>query len=192
MTRWETQPWAAEIEGLYKQNAQQVYRLAYLGLRGDAAAAEDVVQDVFLAVCQLYPARFLTESSHRQTALIITIAKRRLIDRWRKKMRSPESLVDDLEVIDRALAVHIPVAPTSRAERTTEDNQLRQLWEAVTRDLTPHEAQTAFMTWMLGMSANDIARELDITTKTVYTHRSRAKRKIGEAFQKRREGGAGA
>ncbi|WP_216893416.1 RNA polymerase sigma factor [Nocardia alni] len=183
----------AHIEALYRQYAPAVYRLAFLGLRGDANEANDVVQQVFVAVCEQYDTHFRNHSADRQGRLITTMTKRRVIDCYRRAHRSREILCGELAELDRPTSVlsEFPHA-VERSDRITEDPQLKQLWDVLTRDLTGTEYRVAFMTWELDMTPADIAKTLNTTSNAVCTHRSHAKRKIREAHDIGHKGGADA
>lgn len=80
----------AALEALYDRYARQAFGLAYRVL-GDAAAAEDAVQEAFLALWQ-QSAR-LDASRGRLGALLMTIVYRRAIDMLRS--RRGQATLDD-------------------------------------------------------------------------------------------------
>ncbi|NNH72979.1 sigma-70 family RNA polymerase sigma factor [Nocardia uniformis] len=195
MTTWDSLPWAKQIEELFRWHAPGVYRFALRGL-GDVEQAKDVVQQVFLAVCNQYERHFLAESDDHQAALIMTMARRRVIDCWRQASRAKETLYGDLGALDRPQPELLEMSHRiTRSDRIMEDAELRRFWEVLTRDLTESEYRVALMSWDMEMSTEDIARVLNTTSHAVVTHRSRARRKIGKVLSRRSEwdeGGAGA
>ncbi|MGN2642362.1 RNA polymerase sigma factor [Nocardia takedensis] len=187
---WESLRWSKQIEALFRQHSPGVYRFALRGLEGDTEHAKDIVQQVFLDVCRQYESDFHCKSENRQVKLIMTIARRRVIDSWRKTER--ETLCGDIEDLDRPQEDSFESPRRlERSDRILEDPQLRRLWESLTHDLTQTEYRVALMTWEMGLSIEHVARTLHTTPSAVRTHRSRAKRKMKQALVQLQETGEG-
>ncbi|MBY8863887.1 sigma-70 family RNA polymerase sigma factor [Nocardia sp. CA2R105] len=188
MSAWESLPWSKQVEALFRQHAEKVYRCAVRGLDGDIDQAKDVVQQVFLAVCKKYIADFQDKTDDHQEAMIMTITHRRVIDYWRDVSRTRETLCGELEGFDqpREELAAVPTSGTTRSDRIAEDGQLKRFWESLTRDLTRMEYRVALMSWEMGLSAEAIANALNTSVPAVTTHRSRARRKIQAALTQQR------
>ncbi|WP_330185996.1 sigma-70 family RNA polymerase sigma factor (plasmid) [Nocardia sp. NBC_01503] len=172
--------WDSEL--LFRQYAVRVFRLAFKAFRGDAESANDVVQDVFLAVCRQLKRDFHHRSAEQVEKLIMTIAKRRVVDHLRKIGRSREYSAGMAEDLDRQMN-HAGHAGDGGTENLS-DEVMASFWHALTRELTPTEHRVATMTWLLEMTPDEIAKALKTSRRAVYTHRSRARGKMEQALNR--------
>ena len=91
------QPWAGSLVELYRERYQPMVRLAYL-LTGDRTAAEELVQDAFVAVHRSWP-RVTQPSAYLRTAVVNACrswGRRRTLEAVRRpRPPEPATLVAD-------------------------------------------------------------------------------------------------
>jgi len=130
--------------------------------------AEDAVQEVFIDLWSS-SARFDPSVAAEET-FIAMIARRRVIDRWRKKRREPKS-----EVISE---INDPAAPREKDEVEIADEASR-VQMMMTR-LRPEQQEVLDLSIFRGLSHSDIAGELGLPLGTVKTHARRGLIRIRE------------
>lgn len=130
--------------------------------------AEDAVQEVFIDLWSS-SVRFDPNVASEET-FVAMIARRRVIDRWRKKRREPKS-----EVISE---INDPAAPkeTDTVEIGDEASRIQQM---MTR-LRPEQQQVLDLSIFRGLSHSDIAGELGLPLGTVKTHVRRGLMRVRE------------
>jgi RNA polymerase sigma-70 factor (ECF subfamily) len=79
----------AEFNRLVEEHGPSMYRIAYR-MMGDQHEAEDMVQEAFRSA---WKSRARYEAQRGNRAWLVSILRRRIIDRWRKK--PPPSVVGD-------------------------------------------------------------------------------------------------
>ncbi|MBF6171043.1 RNA polymerase sigma factor [Nocardia blacklockiae] len=163
------------IQNLFVVFAPRVYRYAYKALGGNAAAADDIVQQVFTAVWDQFDRDFANADEAGAWRLIMTIAARRVTDsRRRAGPAMPVGVYTDADVpVHRA-----PTDTTDPVERVLQERELRRFLHALTLTLTASEYQIALMVWHLGLSDHEVAEITTIPVRTVRSHKSRARKKI--------------
>ncbi|MFI9538111.1 RNA polymerase sigma factor [Nocardia fusca] len=77
----------ALFETLYRREYPRVRRYLLGAVRGDAECAEDLTHEVFLQVWRTYGQRLARMKDTEVRQILITAAKNRLIDLWRKDAR---------------------------------------------------------------------------------------------------------
>ena len=131
-------------------------------LLGDFDQAEDLVQDALLAALEHWPREGIPE---RPGAWLLTTARRRAVDRWRRQARYWEKL---------ALLEGSPVLDAARAV----DDRLRLIFTCCHPALA-REAQLALtLRAVLGLTTAEIARAFLTSEATIAQRIVRAKRKI--------------
>ncbi len=130
--------------------------------------AEDAVQEVFIDLWSS-AARFDSRVAAEQT-FVAMIARRRVIDRWRKKRREPQ--------IETLGAIHDPAAPITVDQIEIRDEASR-VQQMMTR-LRPEQQQVLDLSIFQGLSHSDISRQLDIPLGTIKTHARRGLMQVRE------------
>jgi len=136
-------------------------------LLGDFDLAEDLVQDALIAALEHWPTEGIPR---RPGAWLLTTARRKAVDRWRREARYRERV----PLLDAA-----PLPPTVQ-EEVEADDRLRLLFICCHPALA-REAQIALtLRAVLGLTTAEIARAFLATEATVAQRIVRAKRKIVE------------
>ncbi len=130
--------------------------------------AEDAVQEVFIDLWSS-AARFDARVAAEQT-FVAMIARRRVIDRWRKKRREPRS--------EALGATHDPVAPIT-ADQVAVRDEASRVQQMMTR-LRPEQQQVLDLSIFQGLSHRDISSRLDLPLGTVKTHARRGLMQVRE------------
>lgn len=123
----------------------------------DPQDAEDAVQEVFIDLWKSAP-RFDASKSSEKT-FVVMVARRRLIDRMRKRQRQIDSelLPEDFDV---ATDQHVSI------ERDTEAAIAAKAFET----LRPEQRRVLEMAVIQGMSHGDISESIDMPLGTVKSH----------------------
>jgi RNA polymerase sigma-70 factor (ECF subfamily) len=127
----------------------------------DRAEAEDVVQEIFISVWK--SADRYDASMGSEATFIATIARRRLIDRARKKKRSLGAAA-----LDESFAVAESSGSAARGPGPIGDDAARA--ERALRQLSEDQQRVLRMSIMHGLSHEQIARATDMPLGTVKTH----------------------
>jgi RNA polymerase sigma factor (sigma-70 family) len=130
-----------------------------------ATDAEDAVQEIFIDLWKSAP-RFDPEIAS-ETTFVAMIARRRLIDRGRRKMRRPE--VPQLP--------EIVADPAERPDRT-EANEQQSIAQQAFSQLRPEQQQVLQLAIHHGCSHEQIATATGMPLGTVKTHARRGLIKI--------------
>ena len=123
----------------------------------DTGDAEDAVQEIFIDLWRT--ASRYDASRTSEAGWIAMIARRRLIDRTRKRERLPalEALPDDLDV-------------ASETERDLDREWRAEQARAVLRELPPAQRRMLELSLLHGRTHDEIARETDTPLGTVKSH----------------------
>ncbi|MFI9410150.1 RNA polymerase sigma factor [Nocardia gamkensis] len=161
---------------LFRCHARAVFLSAVKAFGGDRERAEDILQEVFLAVWEQYDRDFLYLEVHQAAPLIMTITKRRVIDAWRRS----DGVVSVGEYFDGAITMPgvTMVGNTNPVERVLSRDALEYLWLVLRQNLTQTEYRVAVMAWDMCLSDTEIAEVIGASVSTVQSHKSRARRKI--------------
>lgn len=141
----------------------------------DRSEAEDAVQEIFVSVWKS-AARY-DETMGSQATFIATIARRRLIDRARKRNRRLGAAS-----LDESYAVPATSQDDQRAtpRAVSEDAMIA---ERALRDLSDDQQQVIRMSIMHGLSHEQIARSTGMPLGTVKTHIRRGLIRVRKALQ---------
>lgn len=142
-------------------------------LIGNPSEAEDAVQEVFIGLWK-NAARY-DPSVASETTFITMIARRRLIDRWRKTGRRPNgdaADVDDVPIHAEA-DEHHPVELAEEAARATE----------AIKQLRPEQQEVLNLAVCQGWSHQLIADRLCLPLGTVKTHVRRGLMRVRELLE---------
>jgi RNA polymerase sigma factor (sigma-70 family) len=149
-------------------------------LIGDPSEAEDAVQEVFIALwknASRYDPRVASE-----TTFVTMIARRRLIDRWRKKGRRPDDDAADLD--------DVPIHTAADERRQVElAEEAARATEAI-KQLRPEQQEVLNLAVCQGWSHQLIADRLCLPLGTVKTHVRRGLMRVRELLEA--EAGTGA
>ena len=144
---------------------------------GDAAEAEDILQDVFYEFVEEYR---LPESIEQASAWLFRVARNRIIDRFRKKKEVPISETGDEEEYRLDLALPSPDAgPEAEYARAVLLDALRQaldeLPEAQREVFVEHELE--------GRSFKEIAAQSGVAINTLLARKRYAVLHLREQLQ---------
>ena len=164
---------------LVEEHQRAVYAVAYR-LTGNAAAADDITQETFIAAWR-HLKGFRGESSLKTWLLRIAANKCRSYWRW-KKLRSWVGL--DQRNVDgegQALGEILPDAPASRPEQAALAADLERRVQAAINALPPRQREVAALRAQeLGVA--DIALTLGMAEGTVKAHWFEARKKLEAAL----------
>ena len=149
---------AGALGALYDRYARVVYGLAHTMLT-NAAEAEDLTQDVFLALCgdHRYDA-----SRGSLTAYLVTMTRSRAIDRLRARGRSQRLFDPSDEPVARA------VSPSRPADEVSLMQCAARVREAVA-GLPDDQRRVLELAYYSGLSQVEIAEETGLPLGTVKT-----------------------
>ena len=152
---------------LVERHGPMVYRVA-LRIVGQAADAEDVVQEVFLEVHRLWSSR----KAENWSALLRTLATRRAIDSLRRGKETLGQLDHDPE--------QLGAAPENLARAKELEEQLR----AGIAQLPQQQAEVFTLHCLEGQSHQEIANELGITPRGVASALHKARVRLARRLSK--------
>ena len=168
-----------EVEKIVAALGPQLLRFARLQLRSDAAA-EDAVQAALLAAVE--GAKGFAGTASVKT-WVFSILRNKIVDELRRRAREPElarvpneegrELEDDLFVADGHWAE--PPSPWASPESALEQSQFWAVFEACLEVLPAKPGRAFMMREFLGLTTEEICKELKITTSNcwVLLHRAR-------------------
>lgn len=172
---------------LFERKHRRVYLIAYRIL-GDAAAAEDVVQESFLALwrnCARYRARYAVD------AWLGRIATNRAIDAYRRRARNPRPLgrrAREAEDGSPADPVEHMVQPGTRGDASLPARwrQLQRLWDELASELPPQQRAAFSLREIEGLSTGEVARALGCSASSVRSHVALARKTLKAQLARRR------
>lgn len=170
---------------LFGRHAEELYRFAHHRL-ADRGAAEDVVQETFLAALD----RIGTfDGRGSLSAWLRGIAKHRIADHFRRRpMGLSEALLDADGEIDSILA---RVSREELPDSALEAKETAELVDATLASLPPEYARALVAKYVEGRSTAELAAEGGRTNKAAESLLLRARRAFAEVFEllARRRGG---
>ena len=138
-----------------------MYRIAYR-MMGDRHEAEDAVQDAFRSA---WTSRHRYEAGRGQRAWLVSILRRRIIDRWRKI--PPPSLLASDKPLEIAVEAEQPFAESYTDEMQHALNRL------------PNELRESLLLVVVGeLTHQEAADSLGVPLGTVLSRVSRARRRL--------------
>ncbi len=160
------------VQDCFKQYQGLVWHLAekYIGTTKDT---EDAVQEIFIEIWQS-AGRYNPEKG-KEAAFVTLIAKRRLIDRLRKKARKPET-----QLIDG-------IAPRGfiNAEKQMQIRLEAKCAKEVLKQFHPNQKKAIDMAIYGGFSHTEIASEMGMPLGTVKTLIRRGFQKMRKNLERR-------
>lgn len=147
-----------------------VYTLAR-GFFADPAEVEDAVQDVFIDLWK-NASRF-DPSRGKETTFVGVLARRRLIDRLRKKTRRPDSAPMELE----------PVAEQASVDQQLSVNEDAQAAREVLATLPPQQREAIELTVLHGLTHQEVSQKLEIPLGTVKAHVRRGLQRLRDRLR---------
>ncbi len=153
----------AALEALYRQMHKPIYFYA-LRLTGDPCAAEDVMQETFVAVMRKAS---VYRAEGKGKAWLFTIAKNLTLDMLRRQNR-----VESFDVQ--------PALPTAEDFTVRSDAGIAAL--QMLDVLSPKEKNIVLLRLLCDMTLTQIAKELDIPRGTVFWLYNNAVRKMRNQF----------
>jgi RNA polymerase sigma-70 factor (ECF subfamily) len=156
---------------LYEATSQRLF--GYLLARlGEPAAAEDLLQDVYLAALQGID-RFRGQSEGEFIAWILKIARAKLADRLRSRYRHPELIRDDVES---------PGLADDPLQAVDQRQQSRELAEALSR-LTPDQRDVVVSRMVMGLDLEQTAKVLGKNVGSIKSLQHRALAQLARILQ---------
>jgi RNA polymerase sigma-70 factor, ECF subfamily len=146
------------FEKVYDEHSRGVYAAAFRIL-GNAAQAQDVVQDVFLRVWRR-PGTFDAKRGELGSYLRL-MARSRALDLWREGQAAGRAS-DRLKVVVAAAEERPDDRPSDAAER---DDHRRAIREAL-RGLPAAQREALVLAYWGGLTADEIARRSDVPLGT--------------------------
>jgi RNA polymerase sigma-70 factor (ECF subfamily) len=156
----------AEFNQLVAEHSDALYRTAYR-LMGDAHDAEDVVQETFRSV---WKSRERYESDRGDRAWLLSILRRRAVDRWRRRDSTERTGGDELSLL------------SVRGSDPT-DEQYTDEVQAALEKLHDDLRETLLLVVVGELTHQEAADLLDVPIGTVLSRVSRARRKLRELLQ---------
>lgn len=125
------------------------------------ADAEDLAQETFLELYRAAP-RYTPRGTFN--AFIFTLARRRLIDSYRKSARRPLDFIDPTDYVMR-----------QQAEQTDASHEIEEAFHRALASLPDNQRSAILMLQQQGLSYEEIAEALDASLSAVKTwiHRAR-------------------
>jgi RNA polymerase sigma-70 factor (ECF subfamily) len=142
---------------------------------GNHADAEDAVQEVFIELWRTAD-RFDPQLGSEAT-FISTVARRRFIDRQRRRSRRLDAVSLDQEQLDR---------PASDPPHLEIQDEVRRVQEAM-HQLRPEEQQVLHLSLTEGLSQAEIAQRTELPLGTVKSHARRGLERLRSMLGVERE-----
>ena len=156
----------ASFETLYSSELPVVFGFLRIRAAGDIALAEDLTALVFLSAVEQFQAG---RGDVVTRNWLLTVAKRRLIDHWRR-----------LEVAERKA----PLRPTTPAEDLSLSLSERELVERALAALTITDQAALTMSHLDGMSVPEIAEVLDRGKRATESTLRRARERFRAEYRR--------
>jgi RNA polymerase sigma-70 factor (ECF subfamily) len=172
---------------LFERKHRRIYLIAYQVL-GDAAEAEDVVQEVFLKLwqrCADYDDAFSLDAWMRR------MATNRAIDHWRarkvgraRRVEAPPGTDPDA-LLDASQADTAGPRGRGDPEAQLGWQQLQAIWDELAGDLPPQQRAAFVLRHIEGIRTREVAEALGCSASTVRSHVSEARRILRASLEAR-------
>ena len=136
--------------------------------------ADDVLQDDF---CRLWPRADSLDTPQVAEAMAVTTVRNLSIDEWRRRSKQ-----DEVE-FDAERDTRLSESPLEEMERQERYEQLKLLIE---KELSPVQQQILHLREYEELEMAEIAERVGMTQENVRVNLSRARKRIREAYQERR------
>lgn len=133
------------------------------------ADAEDLAQETFVELYRVAP-RY--EARGTFNAFVFTLARRRLIDSYRKKSRRPLDYIDPTDF-----------AMQQQAEASDHCREIEEAFHRALSTLPENQRQAILMLQQQGLSYDEIAEALDASLSAVKTWIHRARTRLREELK---------
>ena len=133
------------------------------------ADAEDLAQETFLDLYRAAP-RYTARGTF--SAFIFTLARRRLIDSYRKRSRRPLELVDPTDYVMQ-----------QQAEQANATPEIEEAFHRALDSLPENQRNAILMLQQQGLSYDEIAHALDTSLSSVKTWIHRARIHLRQALK---------
>lgn len=173
---------------LYDRKHRRLWRIAYQVV-GDAGAAEDVVQEAFLALWEhagRYRPRFAVDS------WLNRIATNKAIDRWRRERGRRDEPAEDVDVDADETAAHPEAASAVAVDRSRRDpssalglRELQGIWDELAELLSARQRAAFVLREIEGLPVAEVAASLECSKSAVRSHISLARKKLRDALAER-------
>ncbi|MEN8725483.1 MAG: sigma-70 family RNA polymerase sigma factor [Lentimonas sp.] len=131
--------------------------------------AEDLAQETFI---ELYRAAKRYQPRGTFNAFIFTLARRRLIDSYRKKARRPLDFIDPTDFVMQ-----------QQADATDHTAEIQEAFHRALADLPDNQRDAILMLQQQGLSYDEIATALDCSLSAVKTWIHRARTHLRDALK---------
>ncbi|MFN8149168.1 MAG: sigma-70 family RNA polymerase sigma factor [Candidatus Nanopelagicales bacterium] len=160
---------AAEVERVFRDDYGRAVA-TLTRLLGDLGLAEEAVQDALATALETWPRTGVPPSP---TGWIVTTARRRAIDRWRRESTREE----------RHAQAALLLAPDDETDEevAVDDDRLRLMFTCCHPSLAPSAQVALTLRLIAGLTTAEIARAFLVPEPTLAQRISRAKAKIRDA-----------
>jgi len=149
------------FDALFGQYSQRVYRFAYSYLKS-RPEAEEIVQECFL---KLWEKRAGLRPEDSLKGYLFTIAHHTILNQLRQHRHYGAY---------QAAMAHVPPATAISTESQVEFAELEQVYLSALEKLPPKRRQVFTLSRQQGLSYPEIAREMNLSVKTVETQMAQA------------------
>lgn len=152
-----------DFEQFYGHHVDEVYR--YLRVRSSAELAEELTAEVFVSAFKTW-----SVDEHLQTGWLITVARRRLIDEWRRQARS------------RDRQQHLAIVTPTESAASDSETETRMLVMEVLDSLPPLQRQALLLCYLDDLSVAAVAVILNRSYRAVESLLARARRNFARLY----------
>jgi RNA polymerase sigma-70 factor (ECF subfamily) len=153
-------------QDILRREGPAAWRTAYR-LLGNRADADDCLQDTFLAALEISR----REEVRHWHGLLQHLATTRALDRLRERGCGPRDRLADWDTVPG------PSPPPSQA---AEDAELADWLRAALACLATTQAEAFWLHCVEGLSYDEIARHMNVSSDAVGVHLHRARKRLGE------------